>query len=60
MGASLKALFAFWEVTTTLEGLAAGAGQRIAEPTVQGRMDWRAWHQNKGNTKSDSDSMLTY
>ncbi|KUP07162.1 hypothetical protein Q75_06445 [Bacillus coahuilensis p1.1.43] len=28
VGASLKALFAFWEVTTTLEGLAAGAGHQ--------------------------------
>ncbi|KUP07249.1 hypothetical protein Q73_09725 [Bacillus coahuilensis m2-6] len=36
VGASRKALFAFWEVTTTLEGLAAGAGQRKAEAARSG------------------------
>ncbi|KUP04726.1 hypothetical protein Q75_14875 [Bacillus coahuilensis p1.1.43] len=42
-GASLKALFAFWEVSATLEGLAAGARHhRKAEAPVQGRVNWRA------------------
>ena len=40
--------------------LAGGARQQEARTPVQRRMDWTASQRDIGNTKSDSDSMLTY
>ncbi|KUP09191.1 hypothetical protein Q73_03735 [Bacillus coahuilensis m2-6] len=61
MGASRKALFAFWEVTTTLEGLAAGAGHREKRSRLgRGVQGGGLIPRNKGNTESVSDPMLTY
>ncbi|KUP04114.1 hypothetical protein Q73_16380 [Bacillus coahuilensis m2-6] len=61
VGASLKALFAFWEVTATLEGLAAGAGHEEKRSRLfRGVQGGGLLPRNIGNTKNGSDWMLTY